>query len=245
MTPSGISETVIVTGGSGGIGSAILQSLIADGIDCLNVDVAEPPTNIAEAAFARCDFNDLDAIDRLCQDLTSAGTKVSGLVHCAGITQGQDSAVQGSLLADESRDRWLQILAVNLIAPIALTQGLAPTLQPGGSVIFFGSGTILKGLPRYTVYIASKAGLVGFSRSLAAELGHREITVNTVSPGLTATSMNNNVPSAQLEMNINGRAIKRDEVPDDVVGAVRFFLSPAARFITGQMLVVDGGSTRH
>jgi 3-oxoacyl-[acyl-carrier protein] reductase len=245
VTSSGISETVVVTGGSGGIGSAIVASLIADGLSCVNVDVAPPPAGNEQAQYIACDFNDLGAIDELCDALVSSNTKISGLVHCAGITQGQDEAVQGSLLADESRENWLRILAVNLIAPIALTQGLTPALQPGGSVVFFGSGTILKGLPRYTVYIASKAGLVGFSRSLAAELGPREITVNTVSPGLTATSMNDNVPRAQLDLNINGRAIKRDEVPHDVVGAVRFFLSPASRFITGQMLVVDGGSTRH
>jgi 3-oxoacyl-[acyl-carrier protein] reductase len=243
--PSGISETVIVTGGSGGIGSAIVASLIADGVSCMNIDVVAPRSGHEQARYISCDFSDLEAIDRLCRDLLSANVKISGLVHCAGITQGQDEAVQGSLLADEARESWLRILAVNLVAPIALTQGLAPALQPGGSVVFFGSGTILKGLPRYTVYIASKAGLVGFSRSLAAELGHRQITVNTVSPGLTATSMNDNVPQAQLDLNINGRAIKRDEVPEDVVGAVRFFLSPASRFVTGQMLVVDGGSTRH
>jgi NAD(P)-dependent dehydrogenase (short-subunit alcohol dehydrogenase family) len=132
-----------------------------------------------------------------------------------------------------------------LAAPIALTQGLTPALQPGGSVVFFGSATILKGLPRYSVYIASKAGIVGFSRSIAAELGARAITVNTVSPGLTDTAMNDNVPAAQIEFNIAGRAIKRTALPNDIVGAVRFLLSASSRFITGQMLVVDGGSTRH
>jgi NAD(P)-dependent dehydrogenase (short-subunit alcohol dehydrogenase family) len=241
--PSGTSGTVVITGGSGGIGSAILRSLLADGIECVNIDIAPPPAGCESAGHRPCDLADLEAVEALCRDLVSSGVKVSGLVHCAGITQGQDNPVQGSLLADEPREGWLRILTVNLAAPIALTQGLTDALQPGGSVVFFGSGTILKGLPRYSAYIASKAGIVGFSRSIAAELGRSGITVNPVSPGLTATSMNDNVPEAQLEANINGRAIKRAEQPEDIVGAVRFFLSPSSRFITGQMLVVDGGQT--
>jgi 3-oxoacyl-[acyl-carrier protein] reductase len=244
-TTSGTSGTVVITGGSGGIGSEVLRSLLADGIDCINVDIAEPPADCAKAAHRVCDLSDLEAVEALGRDIVESGITVSGLVHCAGITQGQDLPVQGSLLADTGRGEWERILAVNLAAPIALTQGLAPALQAGGSVVFFGSATILKGLPKFSVYIASKAGIAGFSRSMAAELGDRAITVNTVSPGLTATAMNDNVPAAHVEFNIASRAIKRAALPSDIVGAVRFLLSPASRFITGQMIVIDGGSTRH
>jgi len=244
-SPSGTSDTVVITGGSGGIGSAVLRSLLAEGIDCINVDVVEPPADCADAKHRTCDLSDILAVEALCRDIVDSGIKVSGLVHCAGITQGQDLPVQGSLLSDTERQEWERILTVNLAAPIALTQGLAPALQSGGSVVFFGSATILKGLPRYSVYIASKAGIVGFSRSIAAELGARAITVNTVSPGLTDTAMNDNVPAAQIEFNIAGRAIKRTALPSDIVGAVRFLLSASSRFITGQMLVIDGGATRH
>jgi 3-oxoacyl-[acyl-carrier protein] reductase len=243
--PNGTSDTVVITGGSGGIGSAVLRSLLADGIDCINIDIVEQPADCADAKHRICDLSDILAVEALCRDIVESGIKVSGLVHCAGITQGQDLPIQGSLLADMERQERDRILTVNLAAPIALTQGLTPALQPGGSVVFFGSATILKGLPRYSVYIASKAGIVGFSRSIAAELGARAITVNTVSPGLTDTAMNDNVPAAQIEFNIAGRAIKRTALPTDIVGAVRFLLSASSRFITGQMLVVDGGSTRH
>ena len=242
---NGTSGRVIVTGGSGGIGSAVLRSLLADRIACVNVDLLPPPDDCSGAIFERCDLSDLNSIDAFCERMISDGTPISGIVHCAGVTQGGGRAVQGSLLEEEARENWLTILNVNLVGPIAMIQNLLPILAPNGAIIFFGSGTVLKGLPRYSVYIASKAGIVGFARSLAAELGDRSITVNTIAPGLTVTSMNDNVPAGQFQANLLSRAIKREEQPEDIVGAVRFFLSSAASFITGQMLVIDGGSTRH
>ncbi len=228
-------RVILVTGGSGGIGSAIVRSLLSDGISTIILDEEDRPEGCEKAEFVRCDLADLSQIDAVCDDFTSKDMRFNGIVHVAAITEHHR-------LVDEPREQWLRILAINLVAPIALTQRLAPLIVNGGSVLFFGSGLFLKGEDGLAAYTASKGGLVGFARSLASELGERGITVNTVSPGLTATKM---MAAEREEKNITSRAIKRREVPEDVVGAVRFFLSPASRFCTGQLLMVDGGSTRH
>lgn len=229
-----MSPRALVTGSSGGIGSTVMGALAGDDIECIGVDRVPPPAG-STTRFERCDLADLDEIDRLCSALVAETRPLDYLVLCAGIAQHR-------WLHEEDRRDWLTILQVNLVAPMALVAGLLPVLADGGSIVLFGSGLVLKGLPGQTGYTAAKAGLIGFARSLASELGPRGIRVNTVSPGLTATPM---MDPAMEQWNIESRAIKRRQVPEDLVGAVRFFLSPASAFVTGQHLVVDGGSVRH
>jgi NAD(P)-dependent dehydrogenase (short-subunit alcohol dehydrogenase family) len=114
----------------------------------------------------------------------------------------------------------------------------------GARIVLFASGTVFKGPRNLFAYVASKAGVIGFARCLAEELGEDGITVNVVSPGITATPMIADMAHTE-EANIAGRAIKRRAVPDDLVGPVRFLLSEGAAFVTGQTLCVDGGSVKH
>jgi len=232
-----LTKSAVVTGGSGAIGGALVERLRASGTQCLVVDRVAPTD--ATADFAECDLADLQQIDDLCDRLESEHQRFDHLVHCAGIPHWD-------VLSDLRRSEWLKVLQVNLVAPIALTQRLLPLLRDDGAVVFVTSGTVYKGPPGQSVYVASKAGLVGFARSLASELGSRRITVNTVAPGLVPTDI---IPIEHREQRdkeqIATRAIKRSETPEDVAAVIEFFLSSAASFVSGQALLVDGGSARN
>ncbi|MBI2726528.1 MAG: SDR family oxidoreductase [Polaromonas sp.] len=227
---------ILITGGSGAIGAALATSLVSKGAKVTVLDRVAPRAD-ANVDFIKCDLAELPSIDEAVQTLADAGKKVTGVVHCAGISQYR-------YLAAEPREYWLRVLAVNLTGPIALTQSILPLLEDNSSLVFITSGTVYKGIPAHSAYVASKAGLIGFVRSLSAEIGDRGIRVNSVAPGLIVTPLEPELALMEPAQ-IQSRALKRPQTPEDTVGAIEFLLSPASQFITGQSLVVDGGSVRH
>ena len=144
--------------------------------------------------------------------------------------------------------QWREIIAINLDGPFLFTHNLLPLLKgsQAGRIIFFSSASIYAGMPEQCPYVAAKAGLIGFTRSLAKVVGEHGITVNAVTPGLTVTTpIKKPFPADALAQAAQSRALKRDEQAEDLVGAVYFLASEDAAFITGQIINVDGGAEFH
>lgn len=228
--------TALVTGGLGAIGGALVAKLRARGVRVCVVDYPNDPGGF-DGEYEQCDLGDFASIDALAERLRDSWPGFDHVVHAAGI-------IQDNPLADEPREAWMRVLAVDLIGPIALTQQLLPLLNDGGSIVFISSGTVFKGTPGHSAYVAAKAGLIGFGRTLARELGDRGIRVNSVAPGHTATPLVEHSAAGEPAQ-IAGRALKRRELAEDVAGAISLLLAPEAGFVTGQTLVVDGGSVMH
>ncbi len=227
--------TTIITGGASGIGRAVVDELRDDGHRTIVIDLAEPPADGFTDLYIRADLSTPEGISTVLESL--AGQEIDNLVHCAAMGQW-------SSFRDTPREAWERILRTNLEGTIAITQAVVPLMPRGSRIVLFASGTVFKGARNLFAYVASKAGVIGFARCLADELGDDEITVNVVSPGITATPMITDMAHTE-ENNIASRSIKRRAYPEDIVGPVKFLLGPGAAFVTGQTICVDGGSVKN
>jgi 3-oxoacyl-[acyl-carrier protein] reductase len=142
-----------------------------------------------------------------------------------------------------SQSEWDRVLAVNLRGAFLCSRAFVPHMlaREGGRIVNIASAAAFHGGGAPLHYVASKAGLIGLTKALARELGPLGITVNAIAPGATLTSSTSDDERTRQQSTIAARAIPREELPNDIVGAVLFLASPAAAFITGQTLVVDGG----
>lgn len=141
--------------------------------------------------------------------------------------------------------QWRRVVDVNLTGTFLMTKAVVPLMKDHGwgRIVNFGSGSVHAGTGSQSVYVAAKAGVLGFTRSLARELGGYGITVTIVTPGLTVTeAVHDSFPEEALADQRTARALHRDETADDLVGPVFFLASDDAAFVTGQTLNVDGGN---
>jgi 3-oxoacyl-[acyl-carrier protein] reductase len=149
---------------------------------------------------------------------------------------------------DLAVDEWDRMMAVNLRGAWLMARAFVPAMQSlgYGKVINISSGTALKGSAGRIHYVTSKAGILGFTKTLAMEVGGDGVTVNCIAPGSTLSEADQNDEVMTLRTSaVATRALKRVQTPDDLVGTVVFFASPASDFVTGQTLVVDGGACMH
>ncbi len=236
-------QVAVVTGAARGIGRAIAQRLAADGALAVCADVLDPSETVraVEAAGGRAkavalDVSDAAAAAAAIGDIHTRHGRLDILVNNAGITRDQ-------LLVRMKADDWRRVLDINLDGVFHVTQPAAKIMmrQRGGRIISVASVVGLMGNAGQTNYAASKAGLIGFTKSLARELGPRHVTVNAVAPGFIETPMTEQLTEAQREALERNLVIPRLGIPDDVAGAVAFLASPAASYITGVVLNVSGG----
>jgi NAD(P)-dependent dehydrogenase (short-subunit alcohol dehydrogenase family) len=239
-------RVVLITGAAGGVGRVLVDRFLVNEDTVIATDRAAEALSSLSATrpgpklfTVPVDISKEDDCARLADVARERAGRVDVLINCAGFFPIR-------AFEEMTPAEWRQVIDINLTGPYLVTRAVLPLMKGKGwgRMINFSSASIFEGVPGQTHYVAAKAGLVGFSRSLAREVGTYGITVNLVSPGLTVTSaVKSSFPAEVIDAQRNARAIKRDEVPEDLVGAVFFLASPDADFLSGQTLNVDGGKT--
>jgi 3-oxoacyl-[acyl-carrier protein] reductase len=242
-------RNVIVTGGSRGLGLSIASALTDAGYNVIAVARAESPElrtmiaaarerNVGALHFHACDLAVTKALAELMAGLRKEFGAIYGLVNNAGI----GTAGVLAMMREEDIEK---LVRLNTIAPMLLSKYVLRSMmvERTGRIINISSIVASSGYSGLAVYSATKASLIGFTRSLAREVGQLGITVNTVAPGFIGTEMTREIDDGQREKIIRRSALRRMADADDVAAAVEFLLSDKAKNITGTTITVDAGST--
>jgi len=244
-------KVVIVTGGARGIGRAYCLGLAAEGARVVVADVLDPKPVVteiegrgAQALGVSCDVSREADTQRLATETLARFGRIDALVN--------NAALYGTLkrrpFMEIPVEEWDQVMAVNLRGLFLCARAVFPTMkaQGKGVIVNIASSTFFKGVADYIHYTTSKGGVVGFTRSLARELGPHGIRVNALAPGFTLSGENEkNISEERKRANLEARMLKRPEVPEDLVGSMIYLLSDDSAFMSGQTLLVDGGGNVH
>jgi 3-oxoacyl-[acyl-carrier protein] reductase len=229
-----VGRSVLVTGGNRGIGLAIARRLAAAGDSVTVTSRSGDPVEGLDVV--RCDVTDVASVDAAFTETEKRQGNVEVVVANAGITKDQ-------LLALMSEDAFAQVLDTNLIGAYRTAKRAVKGMMRNryGRLIFISSVVGLYGSPGQANYAASKAGLVGLARSLARELGSRNITANVIAPGFVHSDMTAVLSEERIKAILSSVPLARLAEPDEVAGVVEFLAGDAAAYITGAVIPVDGG----
>lgn len=246
-------KVAIVTGGAIGIGRAIAEGLAEDGAKIVIADrqrseeaAGEMSAKGFQALGVATDVVDEAAVERMAARAIETFGRIDILVTNAAIF----STLKPKPFLELTSQEWRTVMDVNTLGVFLCVKACAAALERSGNgrIITISSGVAFKGNPLYLHYVASKGAVVSMTKSLARELGPKNILVNTIAPGFTLSEgvqANEALMQGVRGPSVAGRTIARDMYPQDLVGAARFFAGPESSFITGQTLVVDGGTYMH
>ena len=245
-------KTAIVTGAGRGLGAAYARALAIEGAAVTAADIVDTRTTVetitaagGRAIGVSCDVTDTAQIATMVEATIEAFGGVDILINNAARVVDFD---HGSFL-DIDEAEWDSVMRVNTRGAFSCVKAVAPIMRKAGhgKIVNISSGTVFKGTPRMLHYVSSKGAVVAFTRALARELGDDGICVNALAPGLTMSEAieASDQFTDNKAANLAARAIKRDEQPEDLIGAMLFLCSSDSDFVTGQTLVVDGGAAMH
>ena len=240
-------QVAIVTGAARGLGRLVAETFAACGakVACIDVNADVLAATVeairaggGEAEPYACDVTDSQRVDEVVDEVVKKFGRLDILVNNAGITRD-------GMLVRMKDDQWDSVLAINLRGTFLFTRAVAKPMMKGrrGRIINMASVSGLMGNAGQANYSASKAGVIGLTRTVAMELAGRDITVNAVAPGFIATDMTAKLGAEIIEGVKQRIPLKRLGQPIDIADAVLFLASDAASYITGQVLTVDGGLT--
>ncbi len=246
-------RVAIVTGGAKGIGRYYSHALADEGARVMIADIADGRDLVSEIAArhgvnsvtsATCDVSDEASVKALVAQTMERFGRIDVLINNAALF----APLPEAKCTDIDVETWDRVMAVNLRGPFLMVKHTVPHMiaQRYGKIINIGSGTALHGIPWFLHYVTSKGGITGMTRALARELGEHGIRVNTLAPGFTLsdTVMRENPDHVAMvrDRAVQSRALKRDEQPQDLLGALIFLASAESDFVTGQTIAVDGGN---
>jgi len=246
-------RVAIVTGAGQGIGRVFARRLASEGAKVVIADINYDNALKVEQslqqegfdAFAiKVDVSNEQSTKEMAEKTMERYGRIDILINNAAIF----STIKMKPFYQISVEEWDALQAVNLRGVFLATKAVIPYMMEtrSGRIINMSSATILEGRPNYAHYVTSKAGVVGFTRAVAREVGDYNITVNAISPGPTYTEVPRETVTEEQKIKIlNNQCIKKLESPEDLAGAVVFLSSDDAAFITGQLLNVDGGLNMH
>lgn len=244
-------RTVVVTGAAQGIGAVLARSFAAEGAFVAVADLLSPDKTVStiqddggEAFGSVCNVTDPDSVSRFIEEVLDRRDGIHGLVTNAALF----TTLKPQPFEDIPSAEFDRVLAVNVRGTFEMVRAVAPTMrrQQDGAIVTVSSGTTFKGVPRWLHYVASKGAMISMTRSLARELGPDGVRVNCVAPGLTASEgvleHAESFPAGVVNAQVASRCLSREQTPDDLTGVMTFLLSQESAFMTGQTVVVDGGS---
>lgn len=241
-------KRILVTGAARGLGRDFTRAAAEAGATVVMADILDELVQSEAEALAatglnvsavKIDLSKKASIQAAVETAIERLSGLDGLINCAALATG----VGGVSLMEYDEGLWDRVMTVNVKGTWLVTQACVPHLKKSGSgkIVNIASDTALWGAQSLMAYVASKGAIISMTRSMARELGEDNICVNTISPGLTLVEATEYVPQARHDLYVNGRAIQRQQHPQDLNGTAIYLLSDMSSFVTGQNIPVNGG----